>query len=109
RLWNVSARAGWARCTAPAILVCRATWRSKCCPPNLPAMRGCARFDREARAISALNHPHICTLHDIGRENGFDYLVMEYCEGQTLAQRLERGGLPLDQVLQYGIEIAEAL
>ena len=68
-----------------------------------------ARFDREAKAISALNHPHVCTLHDIGRENGLDYLVLEYCEGVTLAQRLDRGALPLDQVLQYGIEIADAL
>ncbi len=68
-----------------------------------------ARFEQEAKTISALNHPHICTLHDVGRENGVDYLVMEYCEGQTLADRLERGALPLDQVLQYGIEIADAL
>jgi Tol biopolymer transport system component len=68
-----------------------------------------ARFEQEAKTISALNHPHICTLHDVGRENGVDYLVMEYCEGQTLTDRLERGALPLDQVLQYGIEIADAL
>jgi serine/threonine-protein kinase len=67
------------------------------------------RFEQEAKTISALNHPHICTLHDVGRENGVDYLVMEYCEGQTLADRLGRGALPLDQVLQYGIEIADAL
>jgi serine/threonine protein kinase len=68
-----------------------------------------ARFEQEAKTISALNHPHICTLHDVGRENGVDYLVMEYCEGQTLTDRLERGALPLDHVLRYGIEIADAL
>jgi len=68
-----------------------------------------ARFEQEAKTISALNHPHICTLHDVGRENEVDYLVMEYCEGQNLADRLERGALPLDQVMQYGIEVADAL
>ncbi|HUP48690.1 MAG TPA: protein kinase [Thermoanaerobaculia bacterium] len=68
-----------------------------------------ARFEREAKTISALSDPHICTLHDVGRENGLDYLVLEYCEGVTLAHRLERGPLPLEQVLRYGIEIAEAL
>jgi len=67
------------------------------------------RFEREARTIASLNHPHICTLHDIGRQDGIDYLVMEYLEGETLAQRLLKGPLPLDQVLQYAIEISDAL
>jgi eukaryotic-like serine/threonine-protein kinase len=67
------------------------------------------RFDREAKAISALQHPHICTLHDIGSQDGVDFLVMEYLEGQTLAARLEKGALPVDQVLKIGTEIAEAL
>jgi eukaryotic-like serine/threonine-protein kinase len=67
------------------------------------------RFDREAHAIAGLNHPHICTLHDIGRQDGVDYLVMEYLEGETLARRLAKGPLPLGQVLQYAIEIADAL
>jgi Tol biopolymer transport system component/predicted Ser/Thr protein kinase len=67
------------------------------------------RFEREARAISSLSHAHICTLHDIGRHDGIDYLVMEYLEGETLATRLGRGPLPTDQVLRYGIETAEAL
>jgi serine/threonine protein kinase len=67
------------------------------------------RFEREARAIAALNHPHICTLHDIGHERGIDFLVMEYLEGETLAARLERGTLPLDQTVQLAIEIADAL
>jgi hypothetical protein len=67
------------------------------------------RFDREARAISSLSHPHICTLFDVGSENGTDYLVMEFVEGETLADRLARGPLPLDQVIRYGSEIAMAL
>jgi len=68
-----------------------------------------ARFAREARAISALNHAHICGLYDIGREHEIDYLVLELLEGETLAARLARGPLPLTQVLRYGIEIADAL
>jgi len=67
------------------------------------------RFEREAKTISSLNHPHICILHDIGSQNGLDYLVMECVEGQTLAQRLEKGPLPLDQVLKYGAQMADAL
>jgi Tol biopolymer transport system component len=67
------------------------------------------RFDREARAISSLNHPNICTLHDVGRESGIDYLVLEYIEGESLAHKLERGPLPMQQVLSYGSQIAEAL
>src|SRR2546423_3053088 len=67
------------------------------------------RFEREARTISALTHPHICTLHDIGREAGVDYLVMEYLEGESLADRLARGPMPIAEVLRAGIEIAEAL
>jgi len=67
------------------------------------------RFQREARAISALSHPHICALHDIGTHEGVDYLVMEYLEGETLASQLARGGLPLEQVLRYGMEVADAL
>jgi serine/threonine protein kinase len=67
------------------------------------------RFEREARAISSLQHPNICILHDIGTQNGTEYLVMEYLEGETLADRLLKGPLPADQVLKYGIEIAEGL
>ena len=67
------------------------------------------RFEREARTVAALNHPHICTLHDIGNQDGIDFLVMEYLDGETLAQRLEKGALPLDQALQIAIEIADAL
>jgi serine/threonine protein kinase len=67
------------------------------------------RFDREARAISSLNHPNICTLHDIGHQNGTDYLVMELLEGETLADRLTKGPLPLAQILKYGADICEGL
>jgi Tol biopolymer transport system component len=67
------------------------------------------RFEREARTIASLNHPHICTLFDIGQQDGIDFLVMEYLEGETLAHRLLKGPLPIQQVLQYAIEIAEAL
>jgi serine/threonine protein kinase len=68
-----------------------------------------ARFEREARAISALSDPHICALYDIGRADDIEYLVMEYIEGETLADRIARGRLPLSHVLRYGVEIAQAL
>jgi Tol biopolymer transport system component len=68
-----------------------------------------ARFEREARAISALNHPHICTLHDVGQQDGVDYLVMELIEGESLADRLARGPLPMEQVLRTGAQVAAAL
>ena len=67
------------------------------------------RFEREARAVSSLNHPHICTLYDIGEQDGIHYLVMEHLEGETLAARLEKGALPLEQTLQYAIQVADAL
>ena len=67
------------------------------------------RFDREARTISSLNHPNICTLHDVGHQDGVDYLVMECLEGETLASRLDKGALASDQVFKYGIEICEGL
>jgi eukaryotic-like serine/threonine-protein kinase len=67
------------------------------------------RFEREARAISALSHPHICHLYDVGSQSGTDFIVMEYLEGETVANRLQKGALPLNQVLKIGIEIADAL
>ena len=67
------------------------------------------RFEREAKTISSLNHPHICVLHDVGHQDGIDYLVMECVEGETLARRLEKGPLHLDQVLKLGAQIADAL
>jgi serine/threonine protein kinase len=67
------------------------------------------RFEREAKAISGLNHPNICTLHDVGSQDGVDYLVMECVEGETLAKRLEKGPLSLEQALKYAAQIADAL
>src|SRR5216683_2822936 len=67
------------------------------------------RFEREAKTIASLNHPHICTLHDTGHQDEIDFLVMEYLEGETLAQRLQKGPLPIRQVLQYAVEVADAL
>jgi Tol biopolymer transport system component len=67
------------------------------------------RFEREARAISSFNHPNICTLHDVGHQNGTDYLVMEFLEGETLADRLTKGALPVAQILKYGADICEGL
>ena len=68
-----------------------------------------ARFEREARAVAALSHPHICTLHDVGTHDGTTYLVMEYLPGQTLADRLLKGPLPLAQALDIAAQIADAL
>src|SRR5438105_4972342 len=67
------------------------------------------RFEREARAISSLNHPNICQLYDVGQQDGIRYLVMEYLQGQTLADRLGKGALPIEQVLRYGIDVCEGL
>jgi serine/threonine protein kinase len=67
------------------------------------------RFDREARAISALDHPHICTLYDVGEHDGSSYLVMQYLEGETLALRLERGVVPVPEALALAVQIADAL
>lgn len=67
------------------------------------------RFEREARAIASLNHPHICVLYDVGHQGGIYYLVMEYLEGETLAERLTKGPLPIEQALRYSVEIADAL
>jgi serine/threonine protein kinase len=67
------------------------------------------RFEREARAISSLTHPHICGLYDVGSQNGTEFLVMEFLEGETLAHRLAKGPLPTDQMLRYAIQIADAL
>jgi serine/threonine protein kinase len=68
-----------------------------------------ARFEREAKAIAALTHPHICTLYDVGHQDGTDYLVMEYLEGETLAAKIARGPIKIDEALKTAIEIAEAL
>src|SRR5215471_7010914 len=67
------------------------------------------RFEREARLVASLSHPHICVLHDVGRSGPTEYLVMEYLEGETLATRLRRGPLPIAQALQVAIEVGDAL
>jgi Tol biopolymer transport system component/predicted Ser/Thr protein kinase len=67
------------------------------------------RFEREAKTISQLSHPHICALYDVGNQDGVEYLVMEYLEGETLSERLVKGALPLEQTLRHGTEIAHAL
>ncbi|HEV8383335.1 MAG TPA: protein kinase [Candidatus Acidoferrales bacterium] len=67
------------------------------------------RFEREARAVSSLNHPHICALYDVGQQDNIDFLVMEYLEGETLAARIERGALPLDELIRFAVQIADAL
>jgi serine/threonine protein kinase len=67
------------------------------------------RFDREARTISQLDHPNICALHDVGEQRGMSFLIMQYLEGETLADRLAKGALPVDQALHYAIQIADAL
>jgi serine/threonine protein kinase/Tol biopolymer transport system component len=67
------------------------------------------RFEREAKAISGLNHPHICTLFDVGNQDGTDFIVMECVEGETLATRLQKGSLPIEQALKYGVQMADAL
>ena len=67
------------------------------------------RFEREARAVASLNHPHICVLHDIGHQDGTGFMVMEYMDGETLAARIEKGPIPLDQALKHATQIADAL
>jgi len=82
----------------------------KILPSNLSADPDAKqRFDREARTISGLSHPNICHLYDVGTQDGISYLVMEYLEGDTLADRLRKGPLPLDQVLKFGVEICDGL
>jgi Tol biopolymer transport system component/predicted Ser/Thr protein kinase len=82
----------------------------KVLPPHLSSSEEVRqRFEREAKTISSLSHPHICALYDVGNQDGVEYLVMEYLEGETLAERLAKGPLPRDQTLRYGIQIADAL
>jgi eukaryotic-like serine/threonine-protein kinase len=82
----------------------------KVLPPSLSSDPNlCQRLEREAKAVSKLSHPHICTLHDIGHQDGMDFLVMELLEGETLEQRLTKGPLSVEQTIRYGAEIAEAL
>ncbi len=79
----------------------------KILPSTDPELK--ARFEREAKAIASLQHPHICTLHDVGHQAGTDYLVMEYLEGETLDKKIARGPIKVDEALKIAIEIADAL
>jgi len=82
----------------------------KVLPPEVSADPGRrARFEREARTIAGLHHPHICTLYDVGEYDGSIFLVMEHLQGETLVERLDTGRLPLDQALTVAAEIADAL
>ena len=81
----------------------------KVLPDHLSSPEARQRFEREAKTISQLSHPHICALYDVGHEAGLEYLVMEFLEGETLADRLGRGSLPVEQAVKYGIQMAEAL
>ena len=78
-------------------------------PSPSPRREWIERFMREARAISRLNHPHICSLYDIGEQDGETFLVMEYIDGETLADRILRGSVNLDDAIRYGVQIADAL
>ena len=79
----------------------------KILPPGNPDLK--VRFEREARAISSLDHPNVCALYDVGHEGGIDYLVMQFLEGETLASRIERGPLPLSDAVRVAGEVASAL
>ena len=82
----------------------------KILPPKMAESPGFKeRFEREARIISSLNHPHICVLHDVGHDQGLDYLVMEYLQGETLADRLQKGPLPIGELLEIAVQLADAL
>src|SRR6516165_10280912 len=74
---------------------------------NMPEAR--QRFEREAQAIAALNHPHICVIHDVGQHEGTAFIVMEYLEGETLAHHISKGPIPFDQLLIYASQVADAL
>jgi eukaryotic-like serine/threonine-protein kinase len=104
------ARAEWAKSIALRTHASTAPLAIKVLPSHLssdPELK--QRMEREAKAISALQHANICTLRDLGTQDGTNFLVMEYLEGQTLGERLGKGALPLDQVLKIGTEIAQAL
>jgi serine/threonine protein kinase len=100
----------WERYIVPGTRGWNVPLQSKFCHLTSPLILSASSdLSGDAKIISSLNHPHICVLHDIGHQDGIDYLVMECLEGETLAKRLEKGPLPLEQVLKYGAQIADAL
>ena len=104
------APAEWARSTAPSIRASTASSRSRSCRSGLaPDQQMRARFAREAQAVAALTHPHICTLYDVGRHGDIEFLVMEHLEGETLAARLARCAMPVEEALACATEVAGAL
>ena len=90
-------------------LVSSGPWRSRCCRRTCRRAEVRQRFEREAKTISQLSHPHICALYDVGNQDGVEYLVMEYLEGETLAERLGTGRFRRSRHCGYGIEMADAL
>ena len=99
----------WARCNRARDTRLDRTVAVKVLSARLDSADARERFEREARAVSSLNHPHICVLYDVGSKDTIQYLVMEYLEGETLSARLSRGPLPLEQTFRYAIQIADAL
>jgi serine/threonine protein kinase len=100
-----SARAAWVKCTAQRTHGSTALYAIKI----LSAHADARRFEQEARVISGLSHSNICTLFDVGQQNGIGFLVMEYLEGETLAARLKNGKPPAEQVMQFAREILDGL
>ena len=99
----------WAKSTGRPTPASIGRSRSKSCQHVASDPELKQRFELEAKALAALTHPHICSVFDLGTQNGVDFVVMEYLEGETLEQRLTKGALPLDQALQLGIQTADAL
>ena len=101
---------GWERCTRASDTRLNRTVAIKVLPAHLASdVERRQRFEREARIISRLDHAHVCALYDVGHESGREFLVMQYLDGETLADRLKRGALPVDGALEHAAEIAEAL
>jgi serine/threonine protein kinase len=107
---SLSAKAGWVRSIAQEIESLVGTWRSRSLPPEFAENEDrLARFEREARLLAQLNHTNIATLHGLEEHDGQKFLVMELVEGETLAERIARGPIPLDEAIPLFIQIAEGL
>ena len=105
-----SAKGGWARSIGPTIGRLGRSVAIKVLPADVSTDRERrVRFEREARAIAALNHPHICAIHDVGHQDGVDFLVMELLDGESLADRLMRGPIPFDEASPIALTVVETL